>query len=106
MLKEKINNSDFLRPGVGCFEDLKREYPSFEEFFNKNKEEILFLMEDIQNEVQIQTPSGHVEVSSIASQLSYIYPSTSVFAAEDLLIALIDAKRDILRGIKQLNEDL
>ena len=76
------------------------------EFFNKNKEEILFLMEDIQTDDQLSNPTGQVEVSTIAAKLSYDYPSSSVSSAEDVLIELLDAKREILRGNIKFWEDL
>ncbi len=107
MLKEKLNTMEHpLSNALECFEELKREYPAFEVFFNKNKEDILFLMEDIQSESRLKDPTGQVEVYAIGARLSYEYPSSSFSSAEDVLIELLDAKRDILRGVRKVFEDL
>lgn len=95
-----------LSQALECFEELKKEYPSFEIFFDKNKEDIIFLMEDVQSERRLGDPTGQVEVFSVGPRLSYDYPTTSYSSAEDVLIELIDAKRELLRGTRKIEEDL
>lgn len=72
-------------------EELKATYPDCESFFEANYEELLFAMQDVRSEKELQDLRHYVEVAQIESKLSYTYSSSSVFAAEDTIIDLLDA---------------
>jgi hypothetical protein len=80
------------------FEEMRAGYPGYEEFFDANKGELLYAMRDLKSEKELRDLREYVEVSQIESRLAYEYSSSSVYAAEDTMIALIDAKR-LVRSI-------
>lgn len=75
------------------FEELKSGYPEHEEFFDANKKELLYAMQDVRSEQELKDLRNYVEVSQVESGLSYEYSSSSIHAAEDVMIALLDTKR-------------
>ena len=81
-------------PQALCFArflELKAEYPGHEDFFEENKEELLYALEDIKSEKELEYIRRYIESSSIDPSSSYQYSSSSCYAAEDAVIALIDA---------------
>lgn len=75
------------------FEDLKAGYPGHEDFFDANKSELLYAMQDVRSDQELKDLRQYIEVFQIESTLSYDYPSSSMYAAEDTMIALLDTKR-------------
>lgn len=81
-------------PQSRCFSrflELKAEYPGHEGFFEENKEELLYALEDIKSEKELDNIRRYIENCPIDRSYSYQYSSSSCFAAEDTMIALIDA---------------
>ena len=81
-------------PQARCFArylEMKAEYPGHEEFFEKNKEELLYMLEDIKSEKELDNIRRYIESSPINPSYSYQYASSSCYAAEDAMIALVDA---------------
>ena len=81
---------------VQRFEDLKANYPEQEDFFLNNEEELLLAMRDVRTEKELRDIRRHIETAVLRSEEPYQYESTSCFAAEDAMIALIDFKRAAL----------
>lgn len=75
------------------FEELKAGYPGHEDFFDANKSELLYAMQDVRSDQELKDLRKYIEVFQIESTLSYEYSSSSMYAAEDAMIALIDTKR-------------
>lgn len=69
---------------------LKEEYPGQEPFFERNKEDLLFAMQDVKSEQELRDIMRYIEVGPLYSSIPYQYSSSSYFAAEDVMIALID----------------
>jgi len=76
---------------LGAVLELKAEYPGHEPFFEENKEELLYALEDIKSEKELIAIRKYVECHSLHNSLTYEYSSSSCYAAEDAVIALIDA---------------
>ncbi len=72
------------------FISLKEEYPGQEAFFENNREDLLFAMRDIKSERELGDIRRYIEVGSLYTSTPYQYSSSSYFAAEDVMIALID----------------
>lgn len=79
------------------YEDLKDNYPEQEEFFVDNKDELLFAMHDLRTEKELTDIRRYVETAALRPDEPYQYGSTSCYAAEDAMIALLDFKRFIQR---------
>jgi len=75
------------------FEDLKANYPDQEEFFVDNRDELLFAMRDVRTEKELTDIRRYVETAALRPDEPYQYESTSCYAAEDAMIALLDFKR-------------
>jgi len=77
------------------FLELKSEYPEYEDFFDTHKSEILFAMRSIKSEKELRDIRRYFESVSIEyapeSVTSYQYDSSSYYAQEDAMIALLDA---------------
>ncbi|HEC64569.1 MAG TPA: hypothetical protein ENI23_04695 [bacterium] len=69
---------------------LKEEYPDQEEFFETNKKALLVAMQDIRSEKELADIRRYIETGPLYSSISYQYSSSSCFAAEDAMIALVD----------------
>lgn len=82
------------------FEELKSEYPEQEAFFEENKSDLLFALQDVRSEAELRDLRNYIEVSSIEASLPYQYSSSSIHAAEDAMIALIDASRTLQTFLK------
>lgn len=86
---------------VERFLELKAEYPGQEEFFDSNREELIFAMRDIKSEKELDDIRKFIESSSLGpaqfSELSYSYSSSSFYAQEDLLIKILDLKRFFIK---------
>ena len=70
---------------------LKAEYPDQEEFFEQNQEDLLFAMQDIKSEKELTDIRRYIESAPLHNSLTYEYSSSSCYAAEDAMIALVDA---------------
>ena len=75
------------------FEDLKSNYPEQEAFFLDNEEELLLAMRDIRTEKELVDIRRYIETASLRPDEPYQYSTTSCYAAEDAMIALLDFKR-------------
>ena len=71
--------------------ELKADYPDHEEFFEKNKEDLLFFLQDTRTEKELQNIRRYVETKSIGKSYPYEYSSSSYLAAEDVMIELLDS---------------
>jgi len=74
-------------------EELKATYPEQEDFFLDNEEELLLAMQDIRTEKELTDIRMYVETASLRPEEPYKYSSSSCYAAEDAMIALLDFKR-------------
>jgi len=103
--REHISNSllDLETKCLRRFEEMKADYPGEEEFFDANKTALLFAMRDCRSEKELVDLRRYVEVTQIDSSLSYEYSSSSIYAAEDTLLALLDAKRLLERTANLLS---
>ncbi len=93
-ISKSMASKSMVDPYARCFArylEMKAEYPGHEGFFEKNKEELLYMLEDVKSEKELDHIRRYVENSSIHSSHPYQYSSSSCFAAEDTMIALIDA---------------
>jgi len=76
---------------------LRKEYPGQENFFDDNEEELLFAMQDIRTEKELDDIMRYMETKDLSqireSERGYQYSSSSYYAAEDAMIALLDFKR-------------
>ncbi len=79
------------------FNELKAEYPDQKEFFEQNREDLLFAMRDVKSEKELTDIRRYVECHSLHNSLTYEYSSSSCYAAEDAMIALVDAASFIRR---------
>lgn len=77
------------------FEELKANYPEQEEFFMDNKDELLFAMVDVRTEKELNAIRKYIETGLLRPDEPYQYSSSSCYAAEDSMIALLDFKRFI-----------
>ncbi len=75
------------------FEDLKANYPEQEDFFLDNEEELLIAMRDVRTEKELTDIRRYIETAVLRPDEPYQYESTSCYAAEDAMIALLDYKR-------------
>jgi hypothetical protein len=91
--RDHISESRFDLDGkcIQRYIELKAEYPDQEDFFDLNKGELLFAMQDIKSEKELDDIRRYIESSTVHDSMSYHYSSSSLFAAEDAMIALIDA---------------
>lgn len=78
---------------VQRFEDLKANYPEQEDFFLDNEEELLMAMRDVRTEKELTDIRKYVETAALRPDEPYQYETTSCYAAEDAMIALLDFKR-------------
>jgi len=90
--KDNISESlfDLESKCLKRFIALKEEYPGQEAFFENNKEDLLFAMQDIKSEKELRDIRQYIEVGSLYNSVPYQYSSSSCFAAEDAMIALVD----------------
>jgi hypothetical protein len=91
--KERLSESMF-NLDAKCLERynaLKAEYPDQEEFFEQNQEDLLFAMQDIKSEKELTDIRRYIESVPLHNSLTYEYSSSSCYAAEDAMIALVDA---------------
>jgi hypothetical protein len=100
--RDRISESltDYEGRCLTRFEELKSEYPEQAEFFEDNKSELLFALQDVRSENELRDLRDYIELSRVEAKLSYEYSSSSVYAAEDLMIALLDAKRGLQSLLK------
>jgi hypothetical protein len=80
---------------VRRFEELKANYPDQEEFFEENEADLLFAMRDVRTEKELSDIRKNVENAVLRPEEPYQYSSSSCYAAEDAMIALLDFKRYI-----------
>jgi FKBP-type peptidyl-prolyl cis-trans isomerase (trigger factor) len=95
--KEKISRSKALYDLDGkCaqrYEELRSDYPDVVDFFEENESEILFAMQDIRSEKELDDILKFHETSTLRPETPYQYSSSSCYAAEDAMIQLLDFKR-------------
>lgn len=107
--REAISSSlyDLERKCVLRFLELRSEYPEHQEFFDNNREELLFAMRSIKSEKELRDIRKYIETTPLedAPQVStsYQYSSSSCYAQEDAMIALLDAA-SFLRKILITND--
>jgi len=102
--KDRLSESMF-NLDAKCLERynaLKAEYPDQEEFFEQNQEDLLFAMQDIKSEKELTDIRRYIESAPLHNSLTYEYSSSSYFAAEDAMIALVDAA-SFLRRFATIN---
>lgn len=80
---------------VNRFEDLKASYPEQEDFFLDHQDELIFAMRDVRTEKELKDIRRYVETLALRPDEPYQYSSSSCYAAEDAMIALLDFKRRI-----------
>lgn len=73
------------------YKELKAEYPDQKEFFDQNQDDLIFAMQDIKSEKELTDIRRYIESAPLHNTLTYEYSSSSCFAAEDAMIALVDA---------------
>ncbi len=78
---------------VARFEELKATYPEQENFFLDNEDELLLAMRDVRTEKELTDIRRYVETAVLRPNEPYQYSSSSCYAAEDAMIALLDFKR-------------
>ena len=74
-------------------QELKDDYPEQGIFFEENEPELLFAMQTIRSEKELNYIRRYIETVRILSDEPYQYSSSSCHAAEDVLIELLDFKR-------------
>lgn len=91
--KDHISNSMFnLREKcLQRYNELKTEYPEQKEFFETNRKDLLSRMEDIKSEKELRDIRRYIESVPLHNSFTYEYSSSSYFASEDAIIALVDA---------------
>lgn len=102
--RENISNSltDLETKCLRRFEELKLDYPDHVEFFETNKSDLLFAMRDCRSEQELTDLRRYVEVAQLESSTGYVYSSSSMYAAEDNVIALLDVKRLLERVVNPI----
>ena len=73
--------------------ELKANYPDQEEFFEENETALLMALRDVKSDKEIDDITRYIETENIdryAGSLSYQYASSSFYAQEDAVIALLD----------------
>jgi hypothetical protein len=78
---------------IARYEDLKANYPEQEDFFLDHQDELLFAMRDVRTEKELTDIRRYVETAALRVDEPYQYSSSSCYAAEDAMIALLDFKR-------------
>jgi len=78
---------------IARYEDLKANYPEQEDFFLEHQDELLFAMRDVRTEKELTDIRRYVETAALRPDEPYQYSSSSFYAAEDAMIALLDFKR-------------
>ncbi len=88
--------TDLERKCLNRFFELRAEYPGFEDFFDNNFADLVFAMQDIKSEKELEDICRYIESVSLEDahpeDLVYHYSSSSWHAHEDIMISLIDAK--------------
>jgi len=76
--------------------ELKASYPDHEEFFEENETELLIALREVKSDKEIDDITRYIETEDIAryaGSLSYQYASSSFYAQEDAVIALLDTMK-------------
>lgn len=94
--KQKISQAksmyDLDEKCVQRFEELRANYPDQKEFFEENEIDLLFAMRDVRTEKELSDIRKHIETANLRPEEPYQYSSSSCYAAEDAMIALLDLK--------------
>ncbi len=85
---------------VRRLEELRDCYPDQYQFFDENEPELLFAMLDVRSEKELEYIRKYVESERLDSGVSYEYASSSCYAAEEAMIALLDFKRFLEKFIE------
>ena len=94
--KAKISDAR-KRRSLGAYRlaDLRANYPDKQEFFDDNEAELLIAMQDVRTEGELRALRKYIESEPLYREVSYHYSSSSCYAAEDVVIALLDLKREL-----------
>ena len=97
---------DLERKCLNRFFDLRDDYPGFEEFFDNNFADLVYAMQDIKSEKELEDICRYIESVSLQDahpeDLVYHYSSSSCYAHEDIMISLIDAKSFLAKKTSHL----
>ncbi len=74
-------------------QELRDDYPGQEPFFDENEPELLFAMRNVRSEKELNYIRRYVETARLLPDEPYQYSSSSCYAAEDVMIELLDVKR-------------
>jgi hypothetical protein len=100
--RQKISQSKVLYDLDGkCtkrYEALCLDYPDEQEFFEDNMSELIFAMRDVLTEKELSDIRYFYETAPLRSEQTYQYPTTSCYAAESVMIELLDYKRLLRRN--------
>ncbi len=77
------------------YQEMAKEYPEESEFFEENMSELIFAMQDTLSERELNNIRRFHETANLRHDEPYQYPSTSCFAVEDIMIKLLDFKREL-----------
>jgi len=83
------------------YDALCAQYPEEQEFFEENVAELIFAMQDVLTDKELSDIRRFHETVTLHADTPYQYTSTSCFAAEDVMIELIDRKRAFERQMSQ-----
>ncbi len=85
-------------------EELRTDYPEQEEFFDENEEALLLALRDTRTRRELDDICRYIETKELSqireSQRAYQYSSSSCYAAEIVMVDLIDFKRFLEKSIK------
>jgi hypothetical protein len=107
--RDAIANSryDLDRKCIQRFLELRNEYPGYEDFFDRNRGELLYAMQDIKSEKELREIRRYIENTRLDDVpqvcLTYQYDSSSIFAQEDAMLELIDISRFLKKKFSTLS---
>lgn len=85
--------------------ELRTSYPDHEVFFDEHEDELLFALQDIRSEKELNNIQRYIETRDLdqipESQQAYQYSSSSCYAAENVMIELLDLKRFLMKALPQ-----
>ena len=92
--RDHISQS-MLDPKRKCWNryiELVETYPEYEQFFKENKEDLLFFLQDIKSDRELDDILRYYETANYeyCCKFPYQYESSSVYAQEDAMIRLLD----------------
>ena len=101
--------SDLDRKCMHRFLEMRDEYPGQEEFFNNNKNKLLYIMRDLKSEKELRDIKKYIEIKHLddipQECTKYQYDSSSMYAQEDAMIALVDAASFLKRHLSTIDKN-